>query len=513
MHSAEKFRVLTCTQRLRQDLPGRSVRAVVLTAGAGAADFALRIGSTAVLARLLPPEHFGLIMMTAAVIAVAEQLRELGLSSATVQQAEITHAEISNLFWINVGISVALAALIAGLSPAIAAYYHDPRLGPIACSLASTLVFGGLTIQHQALLTRQLQLGRAASVRLSASALSTLLAIALAWLGFGYWALLWREISRAAFVALGMWWSFPWLPGLPDRTTDVRRMLRFGAHLTAGNLVASVTAGIDRFLLGRVWGAGVVALYRQSFQLVAAPTDQLLSPLYQVTQPTLSMLQNDPLRYRRFYVKLLTLVCVLTMPFSLFVAVYADAVTELVLGPTWMASAPFLCLLSFGTFLKQAVGSTAFVLITRGQAKTYFGLTTLHNLTLVVAMCVGVRWGGNGIALAEIATTALLVAPRLYYSLRGSPVSPRTFFAALARPVVASLVMAYALLVLRAALPTAGPVSALAFGCVLAATIFSGVWLFLPGGRDELRALIQDVRTALRRKSAPLTPAVAVASA
>lgn len=513
MTSAEKFRALTCTQTLRANLGARSVRAAAFTAAAGFGDFAIRIGSTAILARLILPEHFGLIMMTGAVIAVADQLRELGLSSATVQQPEITHAQVTNLFWINAAAGTALAGLVALGAPWIAAFYDEPRLGPVTVALASTLLLGGLGVQHQALLTRQLKLGRAASVRLASSVLSTALAIALAWWGFGYWALLWREIARAALLAIGMWWSFPWVPGLPAWDTDVRPLLRYGGHLTGGNLFASITAGIDRFLLGRIWGADAVGVYRQSFQLVAAPTDQLLSPLYQVSQPSLSLLQNDPPRFRQFYLKLLALVCALTMPFSLFVAVYADIITGWMLGPAWMAAAPIMCILSFSTFAKQAVGSTAFVLITRGRSKAYLGLTVLHNVVLVVAMCVGVRWGGPGIALAEVATTYMLIAPRLHYGLRGSPIAIGTFLAALLRPVLASLVMGYALLAWREGNAESSSAAALGIGAVLAAFVFWGTWLLLPGGKAELRAIGAHVRTALLRKTAPTSPPEAAVQA
>ena len=511
MTKSEKFRLLTCTQGVRQDLAGRSVRAAVFTATAGFADFAIRIGSTAILARLVLPEHFGLIMMVTAVIAVADQLRELGLSSATVQQPEITHAEVTNLFWVNVAVGGVLTLVVAGLSPAIAAYYHDARLGPITCLLATMMLFGGCTVQHQALLTRQLKLGRTASVRLVSSLLSTLLAIALAWFDYGYWALLWREVARAARLAAGMWWCFPWVPGWPSRKTDIRGLLRFGANLTGANILASISAGVDRFLLGRVWGAGPVAMYRQSYQLVTAPTDQLLSPLYQVSQPSLSMLQADDARYRRFYLKLLSLVGLLTMPLSLFVAVYADAITAVVLGPKWLAAAPILCLLSFGTFIKQAVGSSAFLLITRGRSGTYLGLTVLQNATMVGCMLIGVHWGVYGIALAEVATTYLLIAPRLHYCLQDSPVSLSAFFAALARPVFASIGMAYALLAFRAFTPAQVPAGDLALGVVLAAVLFGGASLLLPGGRAELRSVLSDLRTALPRK--PLAPAATVAPA
>jgi PST family polysaccharide transporter len=133
-----------------------------------------------------------------------------------------------------------------------------------------------------------------------ASVISTVVAILLAWKGFGYWALVWREVVRSVLLAAGMWICFPWIPGLPCRKTDVRGLLGFGVHLSAANISAAIGGGADRFLLGRFCGAGPVAMYRQAYQLLVLPMEQLISPIYQVTQPGLSMLQTEALRYRRF---------------------------------------------------------------------------------------------------------------------------------------------------------------------------------------------------------------------
>ncbi len=500
MSRAERFRRLTCTRDIHAQLATRSVRAGVFTAASGFADFALRFGSTAILARLIAPEHFGLVLLAGAIVAVADQLREMGLSSATVQRPELTHGQVTNLFWLNVGVGTAAALVLCAAAPFVAAAYDDPRLLPIVCTLSATLLLGGLTVQHQALLTRQLKLGHTAALRLLANLAGTLLAIGLAYYGHGYWALLWREIARAALLAAGMWLCFPWLPGLPARHTGVRPLLRFGANLTGANLLSTVASGLDRLLLGHFATPAAVGHYRQAFQLVTAPTDQLLSPLYQVAQPSLSLLQHEPPRYAHLFSRLLGLVGAVTMPLSLFVAVYATEITLLLLGPAWLEAAPVLCLLSFGTFLKQPVSCTAFIPITRGDGATYLRITLLHNATLAAALLIGVQGGLLGLALAEVATTWLLAAPRLHLCLPGSGMSAQRFLLTLARPAVASLGMGFALLALHAHTP------GLLAGTIVAPLGFAALWLLLPGGRREAAALVQTLRSARRPTAAPDRP-------
>src|SRR5215831_10431607 len=123
MTKSERFEQLTCTAEIRSDLRTKSVRAATFAWTAGAGDFALRFASTAILARLIVPEHFGLVMMVTAFTSIADQFRELGLSTATVQRKAITHEEISNLFWINVTAGLLVALVACAASPLLAAYY------------------------------------------------------------------------------------------------------------------------------------------------------------------------------------------------------------------------------------------------------------------------------------------------------------------------------------------------------------------------------------------------------
>src|SRR5262249_10231146 len=156
-----------------------------------------------------------------------------------------------------------------------------------------------------------------------------------------------KEVARCALLTIGMWLCFPWVPGFPCRNTKVWGLVRFGTHLSGANILAAISSGADRFLLGRFWGAAPVAMYRQAYQLLVLAVELLLSPVYQVTQPGLSMLQTEPSRHRRFYQNVLTVVCAATMPVSLFVAIYSTEITRVVLGRKWLDAAPLLMILSF----------------------------------------------------------------------------------------------------------------------------------------------------------------------
>jgi PST family polysaccharide transporter len=356
-------------------------------------------------------------------------------------------------------------------------------------------------VQHQALLTRQLRLGYTSTIRLVSSLVSTALAVVLAFKGYGYWALVWREFARCALLSIGMWAALPWVPGLPNRRTNVWPLLTFGADLSLANIVGSISGAFDRLLLGRFWGATPTAMYRQAYQLLVLPTEQLLGPVYQVTQPGLSLLQAEASRFRKFYGKVITITCVATMPLSVFMAVYSAEITRVVLGRKWAAAAPVLAIVALSAFIKQPIGSTAFILIAQGRSRLFLLLTLLNNVGGIAAMCVAVGWGPVGMAWADVVVTYVLIPPRLYYTFRDSPVTTTSFLRVIARPVAASVAMALPLLLFRQWAPAIGAPAVLVIAAGIGAVVFAGVWLLLPGGTTEFFELAADLRSAIQKRA------------
>src|SRR5271165_1116886 len=119
-----------------KDLKEKTIRGGFARLCAQGINFAFRLGSLMILARLLGPKDYGLVGMVTAFTGVLTLFRDFGLSSAAVQRATVTDEQISTLFWINLLAGSLLGLLTLAMAPFIAAFYHEPRLLGVTAVLA-----------------------------------------------------------------------------------------------------------------------------------------------------------------------------------------------------------------------------------------------------------------------------------------------------------------------------------------------------------------------------------------
>jgi len=497
-----KYPHLFDTEHIRGDLKKKSIRGGAASLAGEGLSFVLRIASTAILARLLMPDQFGLVGMVTALTGFAHIFKDLGLSDATIQNPDVDHGKVTALFWINAAIGFALMVVIAVASPLISSFYHEPRLTGIALALSSCFVFSGLTVQHQAILYRQMRFGQMALINVLANALSLLVGIALALAGGGYWALVLKEISLTAFRALGVWLATGWVPSRPRRTAGVSSLLRFGRDVTGFNIINYFSRNMDNLLIGRRWGATPLGLYDRAYQLMLMPLSQFRTPTSRVGMSGLSTLQGDPVKYSAYYGKLLSILCFLYMPIVIYLGVYARPVIRLVLGDQWTGAADIFRILALAGFIQPAAGTCDLVLVTRGETRRYFRLGLISAAVIVTAVVIGVQWGPLGVATAYAIANYALFLPMLWLSLSGSPVTVASFFRSILGPATASLAMGAVLVLSAPPITRLDLVLSILVSVAVGAIAYGAAWLLIPGGGRRLIEYISYYRELLGARPA-----------
>lgn len=488
------------TEHLSKNLRRRSVRGGVATLIGQGGTFVINLGGTAVLARILTPRDFGLLAMVATFTRLIDQLKDMGLASATIQRKDLSRAQVSYLFWVNVGVG-GLAGVLALLSaPLIAWFYSEPVLTGITVALSLGFLMAGLGVQHQALLQRQMKLRSLAMNKLVSAALGTLVGIAAALLGARYWALVYMNLTTALVSAIGLWWVCEWRPSAPRRNVEgTGSLLAFGWQITGSRMLTFLTRNLDNILVGKVWGDVALGYYAKAYQILMLPVQQLINPLTTVVVPALSRLQHDQVAYTRYYQKSLRTLTTVTMPAVAICFVAARELILVVLGPRWESCVPIFMWLAPAAFV-GTFNPIAWAWVSLNQADRMLRWTLISTPFYAAGFALGVPFGVIGVAAAFSITQLGLRYFSISYCFKTNFLTFRVLFEATWQATVASLgAAAVVLLVAQTGVFVLAAPLALALKALFYAMCYLALWWCLPGGRGALREtalLWRDLRSA-----------------
>jgi O-antigen/teichoic acid export membrane protein len=411
------------TDHLLANLKGHTISSGAVTMLAQGAKFILNLVSTMVLARLLTPRDFGLVAMVTTVTSFLRVFKDAGLSIATVQREKITHAQVSNLFWINVAISGLCTIAVAALAPLVARFYHNPRITNIALFLSITFLISGSTVQHQALLKRQMRFKALALIEVGSMAAGVIVGILMAAFGYRYWSLV---VSAVAMEIAGLFLTFSvchWRPQLPTRRSGIRPMVTFGFHRTAGDFVMSLARGCDNLLIGRFYGSAAVGLYSRASALLIRPLDLFLSPINAVFIPTLSRLQSQPEQYRSAFLRLYEAIALVAFLFTALFLALARPLTLVILGPKWEQAAVIFGGFTIAALCIPLANASAWLFVSQGRGRDMFVTQSINAFAIILSFIVGLPFGPVGVAMAFSTSNLVVRIPVYYYAVgRRGPV-------------------------------------------------------------------------------------------
>ena len=417
------------------DLKQKSVRGGTITIFGQAINMVLQIGTTVVLARLLLPSDYGLQAMVLTLTAFFSLFKDAGLSVATVQREKLTNEQISTLFWINVGIGALLTLLVSAAAPLLVSFYKDERLFWLTIVSSCIFFFHSLSVQHRALLDRSMRFTTSVKIDIFCGVASATVAVVLAFMKFGYWALICQNISIPIFTALAVWISVPWFPGKPHWTSELKSMIRFGSTVTLNSVVVYIAYNLEKVLLGKYWGTAPLGIYGRGYQLATLPVQQLINAVHTVAFAALARMQNDMDRLRSAYLKSLSLIVSITIPIALSTALFADEIVAILLGPRWQEVTPVLRLLSPTVMFLALANPFSWFLRATGMVKRSLNIAFLICPTVILGVIAGLHYGPRGVATGYSSAMVILFVPVVAWAIHGTGITANMYWNAIKRPL------------------------------------------------------------------------------
>ena len=459
------------------------------------------MASAMILARLLSPEEFGLVAMATVFSPLLRLFREGGLSTATVQQHQITQAQVSNLFWINTALGAAVALLCAALAPAVAWYFRDPRLISITFVLGVTFLFSGASVQNLAVLNRQMKFWALALVDIGALIASLVVGVTMAFSGYGYWSLVGSQVANSVTELVLAFFASRWRPHWPKAHTGTRALVNFGACLTASTLLRRLAQGTDTLFIGRFYGVDAIGLYSRALFLLARPMDTFIAPFDAVFIPLLSRLQNDPERYRRTFLKAYNAIALLSFPMAALLLGLSHPLVLIPAWPTVGGSNADIRLVYLGRVIHSLCYAAMWLPVTQGRNSDILVAGVALSIITIFSVIAGLPLGPVGVALSFSACGLLIRLPIQFYIVgRSGPVSALDLWSVFFRHLVTYGVVLGATYLVEMIFTTSSPVTQVSVGGPIGLAAGVATILLVPSHRRLALDLFKAFRHFAQRK-------------
>ena len=418
---------------------------------------------TLLVIRILSPDDYGLNSISQVFLGFMLGFSNLGLGDALLQRDDDSPHLVASVFGVLLAVSSLLTVGLALAAYPIAAAYGDQRLVGLVQVSSLGFVFNALTTLPRMALTKRMRLKEVMLAELSSGLVGSVSVVALAYAGFGVWALMlgWLASSlarQAAFVAVGR--QFYVRPCLD--LAAVRPLLSFGAYSTLEYTAWVAMTSADVLIVGRVLGAPALGLYAVVLNFAAMPVSKMAPIVNSIAFPAFAMVQGEIASARVYALKAIRLMAVLTVPAFLGIAATAPEIVSIVFGPSWAAARPLLPVLSAALVFRALLILLPNFLAGIGDAKAGFWCTGLGAAAFPAAVLVGCRWGVAGVCYAWLVAYPAVFVGEAWIAWRRAGLSFLGVLAAPARPLAAGLAMAAAVAALRHALPAMGDVPRMA---------------------------------------------------
>ena len=363
-----------------------------------------------ILGRLLDPSDYGMTAMLAVFSVIANELQSSGFKTGLINLREPRHEDYNAVFWFNVAAGALIYAVLFLAAPLIARFYGNPALIPLSRYVFLGFVFSSFGMAQSAYLTKQMQIKQIAKCGMTATLTSSLVSVAMAAMGFGYWALATQYLMYIAVNTLLLWCFSAWRPTLSPLTSHLsplKRLFPFSFRIMLSAIFTQLNANIMNLLLGRFYGEANTGHYNQAYQWSSKCFLLVGNMLKQVDQTVLVGLREERERQLAVLRKMVRFTAFVSFPLLFGLAIVSHEFIMLAIGEKWAFAAsllPLLCLC--GAFMPLSTLLTDSV-ISQHRSDIYLWSTIALGV-LQIALMVGL-WR-QGIMVMVVAYTLLNIA-------------------------------------------------------------------------------------------------------
>ena len=369
-----------------------------------------------ILARILAPRDFGIVAMIGIFFAVAQSFVDSGFSNALVRKTDRREEDLSTCFYFNIGVGIVAYIVLFLIAPFIADFYNQPILSPIIRITGLGVVLNSLCVVQQALFTIRIDFKSQAKVTLSATIISGIVGVVLAYLGYGVWALVWQGVVMS-LVRMGLLWLMSkWRPKTGFSKDSFHYLFGYGSKLLASGLLDTIYNNIYPIVIGKFYSPAQLGNYSRALTFAQLPSSNITSILQRVTFPVLSTIQDDMPRLQTDYRRLLKLSAFIVFPLMMGLAAVAFPVIRIILTPKWEGCSLYLQIICFALMLYPIHAINLNLLQVKGRSDLFLRLEVIKKIVGVCIMCITIPLGITAMCIGMVASSLIALFINTFYT-------------------------------------------------------------------------------------------------
>ncbi len=454
-------------------------------------------GTTVVVARLLAPSDYGLVGMAAIYVNLITLFSEFGIGTAVVTLRDLTEDQVSQLNTLSLLLGFLGFIISAAAAIPLGRFFHAKNLPLVVIVLSSGFIVSGIRTVPFALLQKELRFKLLAVIEGLQGVVQALVTLFLAFLGFGYWALvlgiLSFSVTPTGLVLIWRRQSF----ALP-KFSSLRKAVLYTRHILIARLCWASYNDSDFIIAGRVLGEAPLGAYTLAWTLAHTPLEKLTALVNRVTPSVFAKIQTDSEALRRYLRHITGTMALIIFPATIGMALVAPEFVPLVLGSKWSGVVAPLELLALHALVRSNVILLTPILNVIGEERLVMWNSVAAMIILPISFYVGSRWGTVGIAAGWVLIYPLVQLPLFFRIFRRINLPPFKYLGALWPAVSGCTVMAVSIQALKFTSSETWPLYARLISEILVGIVAYGITLVLLH-RNYLQVILQFVK-ALRMR-------------
>lgn len=339
-----------------------------------------------ILARLITPEEFGILGLTAIFFSLAGQLENCGFGAALIRKQDRTQTDCSTVFWYTMGASALLSMLLFAAAPLFADFFNQPPLVNLTRVSAILLFVNASTGVHQALYQARRDFKTPALIGLVSTLVAMPFTIWAAYSGWSYWALMAQGVISGTLSMIAYWAFSPWQPSFLWSNASFREFFSFGVKLMCSGMLTTLYQEGRALIIGKFYSPAQLGNYNKGSHLVALSSDMMNSILSGVIYPVLSTIQDDEQRLIAVYRKYIRLNNLVAQFLLLSFAFYSRPLILFLYGDAWEEAFTYAQILCCGYAINQLSSINSNLYMVKGRSDIILKINVILRIVSFVSM-------------------------------------------------------------------------------------------------------------------------------